>query len=192
MVDEKSPEMKKQKISLEDKKWARIDFNDNEIKVYPYISLSNKINLIKSYIESFFSDGDFYISYIQAEYSLILEVVDLCTDLDITDLKIDGIINSALWEKIKASIKNYDDFRKDLDTVVRIMREDLAIKKSVGSAIDKFSEKAFSLIDKFSELDLSNENVGKLIESLNEISVKENFVSVEKTPKKKKAEIKEE
>jgi hypothetical protein len=181
-----SSDIKKHEIVLESKKWIRTDFGNNEILINPYISLKNKMELFRIYLDSFF-DKEIYISYLEAEYSLIFAIVDLCTDINIEGLKIDTVVNSGLWAFVKKNIENYDEFRFELHSVVQYMRENEIARKSVGGVIDNASIKILDFLEKISSLDISQDGVMKLIEKISETGIVQPS-PIQKQRKKKIAE----
>lgn len=196
-VDDKSSEIVKQKIVLENKEPIVVNFNGVEILVNPYITLDDKIKLIKIYLDSYFSSGEFYLSYLSAEYSIVLAIMDLCTNIDITGIKVDEIINSGLWDEIIPNITNYWEFKEDLGSVIKAMREDIVAQKSVGSVIENASNKISMIIDKMMEIDISQDGINKLIEKIGETKINDKFIPlsdepvVEKKTRKKKVVPKE-
>lgn len=147
----------KQKLKLENKKNVRLDFDKFEILVKPYISLNDKISILRTYFDAFLSENDIIVAYMQAEYSIVLQIIDLCTDIDIDNAGVDDLISSGVWDKVVAEISNYWKLRQDIDTIVKFMREDSIAEKSVGTVIDNLSGKVLGLIDKLSQIDVSKE-----------------------------------
>jgi len=136
------------------------------VSINPYISLANKSILMQNYIDIMFEDSELSIAdrYLQAEYALILGTVDLCTDIEISD-DINDFFESGIWEQIKPYIKNYEEFKLDIEKVMSIAREDIALEKSIGTTIDKLALWIYGFLENISELDLSESGITKLLQS---------------------------
>jgi len=136
------------------------------VAIDPYVSLANKSILMQNYVDIMFEESDSSMAdrYLQAEYALILGTVDLCTDVEISE-NINEFFESGIWEQIKPHIRNYDAFKLDIEKVMSIMREDLALEKSVGTTIDKLALWIYGFLENISELDLSESGIAKLLQS---------------------------
>jgi hypothetical protein len=154
--------MDKIKVNLISEPVVKFEFQGQSIEVVPYITLENKIIFYTNYVNSLFenkNDGEFDpISYIEAEYSLILGVVDKCTNVDITSAKIDDIVNSGLWDKIIDRIENYFEVYEDIRGIIARIDH----KKSIGNVIDGFANKLNMFLDNLSKMDMSSEGLDKL------------------------------
>jgi hypothetical protein len=161
--------MEKIEITILPKKPVSFDYGTmTNIMVVPYISIDNKRKIAEAYLSAFFElgrDGEFTLTEIQAEYALILATVDLCTNLSIEFsedfIKFDNLIGSGLWDSIKDKIVNYKEFREQLSEMVKHIREDIAVQKSIGNTLDKIFESILPLIEKLSVADISNEGIEK-------------------------------
>ena len=78
--------------------------------------------------------------------------------------------------------------RRDLEKVMSIMREDIALEKSVGTTLDNIAFWIYGLVDRISELDLSEEGITNLMASLAKEAEKATkfFPQVEQAEKPKK------
>jgi hypothetical protein len=161
--------MNKNKITITDNKSVNFLFNKESIEVTP-ISLAKQVSIIKQYIVYYFFDGIFVDNYFNAEWTLILSVVDACTNVPIIEesdnVDLDYLITSGLWEQIKAKISNYDEFRTNLNTVVKQISEQKALNKSLGVVFDKLVDQLFLFFDKIGKLDLSEEGIKNLLGEL--------------------------
>lgn len=159
--------MEKVKVSLPEISWKKVPFNDDSIVlIKTFLDASTKMILMADYIDSLKEEGKSETArQIQAEYGLILGVLDLCTDIDIsefTSVEIDKIVSSGLWGLITSNIANYWEFDTSLTTVVeREMK-----KNSFEESMKKLVEKLDGTLDKISSVDFSEEGVAKLIQSL--------------------------
>lgn len=193
--------MNKEVINISLPEQVKLEFGKNDIWVIPYISLKNKTKFIMDYVDTYFNTEDKVTSYVLSEYTMILSIVDTLTSIKISgdnkedSIDIDTLIASGLWSSIKDKIKNFDEFRFDLDLIIKIITEQKMIEKSVGNILDKTSNSIIAFLDKISKLDFSQEGVTQLVEKLGEEAKKydEKFVMTPKLPvtkiRKKKDEI---
>lgn len=197
--------MEKIEITISAKKPVFFDYGTmTNIMVIPYISINNKRKIAEAYIASFFEEGkpgEFTLNEIQAEYALILATVDLCTNLSVEFsedfIKFDNLIASGLWDSIKDKIINYKEFREQLSDMVKHIREDIAVEKSIGSVFDKIFESITPLIEKLSVADISNEGIEKasatIMSKMDEFkaALEESAVKPVAKPRKKRVSKKE-
>jgi hypothetical protein len=160
-------------IKIAPTKELLITFEKQDIYVYPYISLANETKIISDYCSSLFKEGGFLGNYIEAEYSMVLSVLDLCTNIKLVDednvtIDLDDILASGLWEEIKKKIDNFDKMRNHADNVVRNIVRENDLKKSLGAVVDGLSVKLFDLLDKLSNMDFSEAGIKELVSNLKE------------------------
>jgi hypothetical protein len=159
--------MEKKEITLLPKKNIVFDFgNMSDIEVIPYLTVDTKRQIAEAYLSSFFENNSFdqiSLNEITAENALILSIVDLCTNLSIdfkeTPEKFDYLMGSGLWEELQTKISGYSEFRKILDNMVKHIREDIAIEKSIGNTFDKLADYLMDVIKKFAEADISTDAI---------------------------------
>jgi hypothetical protein len=178
----------KKSIQISPRKLVQIEFEKQDISIYPYISLGNETKIISDYCGSLFKEGGFLGNYIEAEYSLYLSVLDLCTDIKLADennvmIDLDDIVSSGLWKIVVENISNYLDVRDHLDEVVVNIISENDLKKSIGGIIDKLSVKVFELLDKVSNIDFSENGIKELVSQLKEqtTAFTEKFGDISKT-----------
>jgi hypothetical protein len=194
--------MEKKKINIKKPKNIVLDINDEEsIVIRPYLTVAEQTFLIKDYIDSLYDENsDALHNYTMAEYSLVLGIIDICTDIDIEDMDVDDIINSDIWNIIQDKI-----FYKDLRIKINEIIKRIDTEKSFGSVVKDITDKINSILNKFLEIDVSKfdmQEINKMFDKLKEeksnldntIFNKENeSVSVppsiiaEKKPRKKKS-----
>jgi len=160
--------MEKIAISAAEKKPLKLEFVGQEVEVLQYISPINESIWIDNYIDSYFKDGNHSQNYLEAEWGLMLAVVNEMTNIRIIEetdnVGLEELITSGLWDKIKSVIINYNDFKKDLESVVSYQREQNALDKSVGTVLGNVANKVTQLMDKIMEMDISPEGTAKLVE----------------------------
>jgi hypothetical protein len=178
----------KKSIKILSKKLVQIEFEKQDISIYPYISLANETKIISDYCSSLFKEGGFLGNYIEAEYSLYLSVLDLCTDIKLADennvmIDLDDIVSSGLWKIVIDNISNYLDVRDHLDEVVINITSENDLKKSLGAVVDGLSIKLFDLLDKLSNIDFSEAGIKELVSNLKEqtTAFTEKFGDISKT-----------
>jgi hypothetical protein len=197
--------MEKIEITISAKKPVFFDYGTmTNIMVIPYISINNKRKIAEAYIASFFEEGkpgEFTLNEIQAEYALILATVDLCTNLSVEFsedfIKFDNLIASGLWDSIKDKILNYKEFREQLSDMVKHIREDIAVEKSLGVVLDKVFSSIAPLIEKLSIADISDASIEKasnaMMSKIDEFqkTLEESSVKATSKPRKKRVSKKE-
>jgi len=161
----------KSKIDLTPTDWIKIEYKKQDIYVNPCIGLSNKTEIIRNYVETYFKDEDILSNYIVAEYGLILQIVDLCTTIEVSEegqiiIQIDDLIGSGLWNRIAQSILNYYSVREELSVIVKKIEEQNALNKSIGYTFDRLSDKIFETLDKLMQMDLSEKGISELLGKL--------------------------
>ncbi len=165
--------MQKQKIKVVPMEWIRTEFGkQGEFSIKPYLSLNDKLKLSEAYLNAIFKNDNADYTYamkeFEAEYAVIIGIVDLCTDLSIDDENNSGfenITSSGLWEFIRGQILNYVDFRIELENIFTRIREDSALNKSIGTTFDRLANPVMELVEKFSNADISDEGMKKAAET---------------------------
>lgn len=161
--------MEKKEITISPRKPVVFDYGTmTNIEVNPYLSIDNRRKIAETYLASFFEKndkGEFVLNEFQAEYALVLAITDLCTNLSIDFSgnfdKFDNLMGSGLWDEIKNKIVNYTEFRMQLSGMVKHIREDIAVEKSIGAVLDKIFATVAPLVEKLSVADISNEGIEK-------------------------------
>jgi hypothetical protein len=183
--------MDKIAVVAKQKKEVKIEFNEQEIIVKPYISIESKIVLMNNYISMLFEPGkDLVSNYIGAEYALILGVVDFNTNVLVSEesINIDNLVGSGLWNMIVDKIYNYYEFKNEVEVICERIKEKVAIERSFNTSFDKLSNAIIGFIEKVSDLDLSEAGIKNLVEAMKtEVGEYKNIVSPEpaKKPRKK-------
>jgi hypothetical protein len=186
--------MDKQSIKIDYKKPVKIDFNDQEIIVVPYINMTTKIVLTENYIKMIFDAGSVSSNLIGAEYALMLGILDSNTNIKIIEqnIDIDAIVGSGLWDLVKSKIENYQELRSEIGISCRQIKESVALERSIGNSFDKISRSIIEFLDKISSIDLSEENMKKLvggmatqIQEYKDIFEEKSPIETKKTRKKK-------
>lgn len=184
--EESVPKFEKIVVELDPTPFEQFSFKGQTIKMEPFIGLGDKYILLNEYIETLFKEEDLLSGYVKAEYSLILGIIDLCTNISIENLNIDFVFSNGLWEQIKKKLINYDELRSDIDYLV--MQENQ--NRSFGSVLDKLAKKLESVLDQVSGMDLSQEGIATLLSQFNNMiaDADAKYTMKPKAPRKKKTE----
>jgi|GEM_PF-2764440 len=198
--------MEKQDFSLNVPENVQIAYKGNTVDIKPFITISEQIQLINNYISNYFLPDDNNVAMtrsdeLNAEYALKLEVLDLCTSIEVDNNSM-VVFYDELWNEIEIHIVNYNEFRGILYGIMSEIKREQSLEKSIGSVIDNFSTKLEFVLNKLSEYisDFKIEDIEKikeaglsLLKELEDSPVAEIFKEVEigkieKTLKKEKKE----
>ncbi len=141
----------KQKLTFqEDEKAIQINFGSQVIHVKNHLSLTDQGVLMGVYMEEFFSDSQTHV--LEAEYKMVLAILDYCTDIEIDESTINVILsNFYVWEKIRKSIENYGEFRALLHRTIEEKKEKIRLNESIATSLkliyDKFQNFVQDLVD---------------------------------------------
>ena len=163
--------MEKKKFSFKSPEMVKILVGDQEIEVVPYLDVETQVVLTKSYIDNYFSQSVIGIEkdVVMAEHSLKLALLDLCTDVDVSEISINDILsNYVTYMKIIRSIVNYEEFRRTLSEIVSNIKEEEMKEKSIGFVLENIYAKALEFFENLSSMELSEENIGKIGKLLKE------------------------
>jgi hypothetical protein len=153
-----------QKIKLNEKplKTVEIEFNGQNIEVKPYFDFNEQFVLISTFLDNYFKESKFGSStdLLSATYTNMLAVLDFMTNIDVEQIKIDNVVGSGLWDKIKESIKNYSDFESNLNDAIESKKQK---SNDVMGAIQ-------SAIEKFTAMDISDEKLSETKELVKNLS----------------------
>jgi hypothetical protein len=160
--------MEKITLNLEavEAKPVNFEFLGNLIKVNPILSLADQALMIQHYLGFYFDPLNEIIpgtstNYIGAECSLIFEILDKNTNVNMTEDS-DVLISRGLWKEVSSHIINYSEFRQNLDRVVQDKKEELALEKSVGTVIDGLVTKVTDFIERLASINIDDEGLAKL------------------------------
>ena len=155
----------KVKINVPAIKSVTIEFNKQDIEVKTYISMTDEMTLLKNYVQCYLDDN-LQDALFVAEKSFELGIIDLYTNIDISEFNLDNAIASGLYSSIIDKIDNYG--------VLDRIRESakLALEKkmntvSMDANISKFLRNVNSVLEKASGMDVSKEGIQALVTELN-------------------------
>lgn len=154
----------KQKIEFKEPEFQEVIYEKNKIKVKPFLSLTDQITLLTIYLDEYLSEEKERV--LKSEYQLVFGVLDLCTNISIEELSIDGLLsNYGVWENVKKKIVNYGEFRALLARTVEEIKETRRLDKSLGSAIEGIVGNIQSIL----KTDISPESIEKVRHLLKDV-----------------------
>jgi hypothetical protein len=161
--------MDKIKIQPTALKNVTFNYNGQEVEVIPYMTLIQQGAIINRYLQEMFEDieNNFdkrHSDRIRAEYQLKIIVLDMFTNIDISSIDVENFFIENLYREVTSRILNYGDFESLLFMVVSDYRENETLKNSVGTVLEKASERLYEILSTFSEL--TPEKVGEMTSSV--------------------------
>jgi len=148
----------KVKIKFEKPKKITVKYKNIEIKINPLLEMAEQVYLINSYVEDYFGISENPLvplseyNYIEAEFKLLNYLCQLATNIDYENIDANIYIEPEFQNLITENIVNYPILRKNLDTVVKEIKEQLILKNSLGKVISDLVEKGYSYLDKLSDI----------------------------------------
>ncbi len=161
----------KQKVTFPEENYKEIPLGGSVVKVKTYLSRSDQEVLTEVYLERYFSDKTSHV--LDAEYSLMLNVIDLCTDIEMVEEK-DGALSALFtvdnilsnFEFIKAirdkTLVNYGEYRALLHKTIEEEKEKRRLEVSLGKVISSIYAKLSDLMDNILEFDSSEESLNRI------------------------------
>lgn len=146
--------MDKVKLEFVIPKEEIIKYGEHEIKIVPFLQTAQQVVLINNYVDDYFSEREDKLikeskyNYLEAELNLMNYILQSVTNIDISDFNANLYSDIVLWDNIKKSIINYDEFRKRLDMVVEIIKENIALENSLGKVVENLINKINEFVDK--------------------------------------------
>jgi len=155
-----------------------IQLGDTKILVDPFISDGDQRALIQIYLDELFSsENNGNYSVLNAENSLLVNIIDLCTDIQLVE-EIEGkstalfttntlYANMDFVKKVISSIINYDEFKSTLYRTVEMKLEEKRLSLALGSKLESLYNQLISFIDGIS--DMSPENIESIKAGLKDV-----------------------
>jgi hypothetical protein len=172
--------MEKINIDIKKKIPAVHNFQEQEIKILPYIPYRTKFGLIETYVSDMGLTEDICTNYLLAENRMIVTIIKDCTNIDLNMTGdngaevIENIYSSGLWDFIKSKFINYDELRKEIEFAV-----DLDMKKKASI------KEILSYISAWINAELKPEEMKDILSKIEELSDKKEL-AVKKTRRPKK------
>jgi hypothetical protein len=179
--------MDKVKIVYKQPENKLVSYGESVILVNPFLGVAQQAFLINRYLKEYFTNLDNKVvefsdyDYLGAEISLKNYIFQTNTNLDTESLNNEIYVDVLFWDIITREILNYKDFRNKLAYIVQEIKEQLAIKNSVGVVLSALSDKVSNILDKFSsitpeEVENLQKNGAELMKKFEEITASKEIV----------------
>lgn len=177
--------IEKVKLEIKTPENTTIEYNGVTIVINPFIDFSEQVILINEYIKDFFGDITEIVipktkyHVFEAECRLMNYIIQLNTNIDMSEIDNNIYVNEKLWVMIVEKINNYWEFRERLDSVVYEIKEQEKLDNSLGKVLSDILEKAKVFLDQIESISPEDikqiQDTGKgLIEELEKSSVLRN------------------
>jgi len=148
---------------------------DNKIEISCVLKNETKFEIISGYIQYLLDEDNILNAYRLGEGWVFTRIIQDCTNID-TDAKngygveaIEYIHNSGIYQKIKETLVDYDDFRQELDDAIGLVLKDKYSAKQVFGEITKFVDgfmNSDKLKDLVKQLDIQKKELSKIYPSI--------------------------
>lgn len=150
--------MDKVKLEIKTPENITIEYNGTTIEINPFIDFSEQVLLINEYIKDFFGDITEIVipktkyHVFEAECRLMNYIIQLNTNIDMSDINNNIYVADKLWEMITKEISNYWNFRERLDEVVYEIKEQEKLDNSLGKVLSDILEKAKEFLNQIENI----------------------------------------
>jgi hypothetical protein len=158
--------MDKVKLEFKTPDAKEVEYNGVKFQVIPYLSSSQQVGLINTYIATYFGENSTKFveasgySYIEAEFELLNLIMQLCTNVDTDSITEDMYTDLMLSGRVYGEIQNYGDFRGKLNYIINEIKQQENLRNSVGKVISDLVEKGYDVLNKLT--DITPEQIEKL------------------------------
>lgn len=114
-------------------------WRDVKVIVNKNILIQDRLKIINNYVSTVLEKQPMWVGYITAEYGLILQLIDLCTNIEVTGenkVDLDDILMSGIWDDFIKPEIGYDSIKKEIDKIMSWIREDINSSKIITPRID--------------------------------------------------------
>lgn len=190
--------MDKSDFVISNKETIKFEFQKNDIEVMQYIPQASMLELGKTFVDLSLRDYNEVVEdYYSAYWSVIMGILNECTNVKVNEENFDSIISSGLWDEIKLRIINYEKFISDLDKILQRELEIRALQNGLEQSLDKITNGVLEFLNKIGEMDLSQDGINNLVGKLGSVvkETEEKFpgsTAIVKKPRKKRASKKTE
>jgi hypothetical protein len=177
--------MDKVKLEIKTPENKIIEYDGVSIEINPFIDFPEQVILINEYVKDFFGDiteiviPETKYHIFEAECRLKNYIIQLSTNIDMSDIDNNIYVDDKLWEMITREISNYWNFRGRLDEVVYEVKEQEKLDNSLGKVLSDLLAKAEGFIDQINKIspddikELQNVGMG-LIDDLEKANIMRN------------------
>lgn len=145
----------------------KAEWQGQTILIKKYISESDQVFLYQTFVDIYFEKTDPVTKYLVANYSMVLVIIKLCTNIETEDIDLDKIISSGLWALIRKNIVNYNYVMKEIDRLAEMIVKEKQIESTLGYTITSVVDKVIEAIENSNITDENiKESVGKLLEGI--------------------------
>jgi len=158
--------MDKINLQLDSLGWKKVFYNEQLFLVSQTLPIKIQSDLVSLYISEYFGNEAIYINHIKAEEVLRLAIIDKCTNINIDDMTVDGIIMSGVWGIIQKELPFYHELREMIECVVDHIQEEIAIQRSINGTLERIELAITEFLSNISELDLSVDGIKEILSAL--------------------------
>jgi hypothetical protein len=148
----------KVKLEIKTPENKTIEYDGVTIEINPFIDFAEQVLLINEYVKDFFGDLTEIViektkyHVFEAECRLMYYIIQLNTNIDMSDVDNNIYVDGKLWEAITKEITNYWDFKERLESVVYEIKEQEKLDNSLGKVLSDILEKAEGFIDQINKI----------------------------------------
>jgi|GEM_PF-4658334 len=153
--------MKEKKVDFKfpERETVEVVFGGQKVQVKLYLDITDR----QAILDAYFAERDLspVDSQIEAEFNLILNVINLMTDIrvEISSNKkaikfVNNLLNTGTWYRVKDCITNFSELQRDIERISQ--------QKNLEGKLNKMIDKVGLFIDNISKLDWSVDGVQKI------------------------------
>jgi hypothetical protein len=166
----------KQKLAFLEVEPVSLRWGKDVIFVKPYLSQRDQLVLAGIYISEYYLDDSPKVDRVyNAEMSLLLGILDLCTNVLMTDdegkpaFELDNLLaNYQFVKSLRESIRNYNEFRATL----KLTLDSIALEKNnIGESLSRVADRIVTFLSDFKIDEGTAERLSKLLADANNSEV---------------------
>lgn len=157
---------------------AVVHYGDVKIYVKRMLSIKEQAIIIKEYINSLFSSDETTGDALIADYAMKVAILDIATNIDISNLDVDYMAASDLYREITSYIMNYELLLKNIEKSVELHYRRNSLDVVIKNAVDSFG----SLMNKITDTNIDDNFIKSIAESAKEIKALSETKAEDKKP----------